>query len=85
MSEPKVFGDGDVTICLNPEGMGLCVGQTKIRFVSGVKFESTLVDGKHSTVLEVDFLRSDDKEVSLLIEEQIRSVRNFSWIRVQQR
>lgn len=85
MDDPKVFGDGDATVCVNPDGLCLYVGQNKVRFISGMKLESSLTDGKHSTTLEVEFSRSDDEEVSLLIEEQIRSVRNFSWIRVQQR
>jgi len=78
MSQPKVFGIGDVTVSMNQDGTRLYIGHLLIGYLSklDVKFE----DSKLS--VEVSFYQTFDPVITKDIEEMIRTVKTVPWIRV---
>lgn len=76
--QPKVFGDGDVTICLSKTGKRLFIGQKEITKAYSIMLSSS--DG--SCLLEIYFPKSNDIEDQQLIEEDIRVCSLISWLHV---
>ena len=70
MTEPKVFGDGVLTICLNADRQDLYVGTNKIGYCEKIEIK----DG------EVAVKFPDMK--SLEIEENVRLVKTLNFIKV---
>jgi len=78
-SSPKVFGVGDATICVNQEGMRLYVGHQEIEYIKS--FELKIEPNKPRSII-ISFFSSHDKELSRLIEQSVRTARQFSWINI---
>lgn len=78
MSQPKVFGIGDVTVSMNQDGTRLYIGHLEIKYLNklNVKFE----DSKLS--IEVSFYQTFDSVITKDMEEMIRTVKTVPWIRV---
>jgi len=79
--EAKVFGDGDVTIAINQVSGSakIYIGAQQIQYISEIKL---VVDFKNPTQLELRFPTSNEPNVQLAIEENIRAAKALPWVRV---
>ncbi len=76
---PKVFGDGDLTVCINQSGgYRVFVGQTLINYVECLFLN---VDND-SLKIKMSFFKSHDKQINTHIEESIRTASQFKWIEI---
>ena len=73
--QPKVFGDGDVTICLSKDKIRLFVGQNEIKNINSISFDSS-----ENNYLEIFFPNSQESEDPKAVEEDIRVCALISWI-----
>jgi hypothetical protein len=73
--QPKIFGDGDVTICLSQDKIRLFVGQKEIKNINSISFDSS--DNNH---LEIFFPNPQTNENLQIIEEDIRVCALVPWI-----
>jgi hypothetical protein len=78
--EPKVFGDGDVTICISRNMAKLYVSQTKIKHCSKVLFIDSASDPSPS--LEVHFEKGSSEQDKRAIEEDVRMCASITWVKV---
>lgn len=76
-NEPKVFGDGSVTVCLSQDKLRLFIGQKEIENIDSVSFDSL-----DSNRLEVYFPNSGENENLQAIEEDVRVCTLVPWITV---
>lgn len=77
---PKVFGNGDVTVAMNLDGISIWASQTRIDHV--MSFEAKYGPGQ-PVLLEISFYESHDPETALRIEESMRAARSIPWIRIR--
>jgi hypothetical protein len=75
---PKVFGVGDVTVCLNNGSLRLYVGHLEVTYVRKLemKYEGDKI------YLDISFFVSHDPDVSKLIEESVRTAKTIPWIHI---
>ena len=78
MSEPKVFGDQNITFVVASNGtINLYAGQNQIGFISRV-----VLDTKQPFVFEVYFPRGASPDVELQIESYARALSMFPMVRI---
>ena len=82
--EPKVFGTGDVTLCVNAEGYQLYISQTKVACARRISVNFEQKNEGNSISVEVWLPTAHEPSVSLQIEEQIRVLKTIPWIVVHQ-
>jgi hypothetical protein len=73
---PKIYGNGDVTICLSCEGIRLFVSQTEILHIHQVKVIS---NSDKLSELEIKFDQEADKKA---VEEEIRVCSLVPYIKI---
>ena len=82
-NEARVFGDGDVTICINMQTASarIYVGTQQVGFVQKLKLELDVTEPRPQ--LEFIFPQSHSRDTSLKIEEQVRAVKQcVPWAKV---
>ena len=78
---PKVFEDGTVTIVVGQE-IGSCsiyINSMEIKYVTSCNVISDNINQK----ISIKFLKSDDKNLSMKIEESIRIVKILQWVKIE--
>ena len=81
MNMPKVYGVGDVTLCINQEKLRLYVEHLEVGYIRKIEF-SCSDNGVPN--LSVTFAVSNDKDIALAIDESMRLVKAHQWIKVNQ-
>ncbi len=78
---PKAFGDNDITITIGQDGMfQIFAGQKRISWIQSA---TVSVDtNKPKPIVEVTFPRSLSKHLDVQIEENVRVLSQFSWVRI---
>lgn len=77
---PKVFGDGVLTICVGTRGCTVYVGSQEIELVDNIQFEMG-TDGVPQIFIKLP--KSYDNHIKLKLEEQIRTLKTIPWIKIQ--
>lgn len=78
--EPRVFGDGDVTICVSPYRTKLYISQTEIKHCSKVVLSDDSPDLMIN--LEVHFKKGSSEQDKRAIEEDVRVCASIPWVKV---
>lgn len=81
IDDPRVFGDGVVTLTVGMRGMRFYVGQTMIRSVRSASLQHDATTGEN--VFEVKFVQGRDEEARLAIEQDVRVAMTLPWVRVR--
>jgi hypothetical protein len=77
---PKVFGDGVLTVCIGTRGCTVYVGTEQIGFIENIEFE---IESNGAPQAKIKLPKSHDKDIRLKLEEQIRILKTISWIQIR--
>ena len=79
MDAPRVFEEGTVTIVLGSGGCSVFAGAREVGMFESV---TASVEPGRAPSVELRFARSHDRDVSVKIEESVRTVRTIPWVAV---
>lgn len=78
---PRVFEEGTLTVVTSHGGCSVYVGQTKIELYGKVKINFDSESGQ--PIVELEFQRSHEPQITQKIEEESRAARRIPWLRVK--
>jgi hypothetical protein len=81
MNDPKVFGNGTLTIAIGPDTAAIYVGQTQIGFIE--KLDVKLDMNKAIPDVQIKLGRVANKESLRAVEENERLIKTLPWVVVK--